>query len=133
MKSPRVVLLLFFSVVVLGFALFIAWEGYERYREKEILSEKVKKLQEEANTLQQETKKLQDKISYLRTPEYIEREAKEKLNLKKPGENVALIQSDRFQSELTEQAEEVSRRGVHVTIKGDISNPRRWWNYFFGA
>lgn len=133
MNSSRIVFLLLFSVVVLGLAVVISWKGYEKHLENEIISEKVQKLQEEAGRLQEETEKLNDKIAYLRTPDYVEREAKDKLNLKKPGESVALIQPDRFQSELIDQKDgDQSERGVHVVTYGSISNPIKWWDFFFG-
>ncbi len=132
MKSSRIFLILLISVVILGIAVVISWRGYEKYREKEKISEDVLKLQEEAQKIEEETQKLNDRIAYLRTPEYVEREAKDKLNLKKPGESVAVVQPDRFQQESTQVEDPQPKREVRIVINSSISNPKKWWSFFFG-
>lgn len=119
-------------MVILGLAAVISWRGYEKHREKEKISEDVLKLQEEAQKIEEETQKLNDRIAYLRTPGYVEREAKDKLNLKKPGESVAVVQSDRFQQEPTWVKDPQPKREVRMLINSSVSNPRKWWRFFFG-
>lgn len=135
--KPSRVLLLVFSVLLLGFSVVVAWKGYEKHREKSAISEEVAKLQEEAGKLEEETRRLNDRIAYLRTPEYVEREAKEKLNLKKPDESVAVVAPERFQGDVPNVKEEsLAKRGVTITGARESetsSNPLGWWNYFFGA
>lgn len=81
------------GVLCVVFFLF-AWGGYNRahqafvsYREKEARDEKLRVLEERSNALGEELQKFDNTAA-------IEREAKERFNLKRPGEKVVVIVSD---------------------------------------
>ena len=74
--------------------------------------------------LENQVKTLQNQINYYQTTSFKEKEAREKLGYKAPGENVIALPVDSVDdktpdSGLTEQ-----------TIK--IPNYELWWRYFFG-
>ena len=86
------------SVLCAVFSLF-AWGGYNKayqavvsYREKEARDEKLLILEERSNALGEELQKFDNTAA-------IEREAKERFNLKSPGEKVVVILSDEPQIE----------------------------------
>ncbi|GEM_PF-1790627 len=90
----------FFRIGVLGavFSLFV-WGGYNKayqafvsYREKGARDEKIQILEERSNALGEELQKFDNTAA-------IEREAKERFNLKRPGEKVVVILSDEPQIE----------------------------------
>lgn len=99
--------------------------GYAVVRERKDRVATVKSVE----SLEQEIAELEDKslelsamIKYLRSDEFVEREAREKLNLQKPGEKVVIVP----ESEL-----EIAR----VAGEEDSKNKRNWelWlEYFFG-
>lgn len=70
--------------------------------------------------------KLLDKLSEIESDAYAEKEARLRLGLTKPGEEVVVIK-DLPKAELVEgKVKEETRLGV-VTI----ANPILWWQYFF--
>lgn len=81
------------GVLCAVFFLF-AWGGYNKayqafvgYREKKARDEKLRILEERSNALGEELQKFGNTAA-------IEREAKERFNLKRPGEKVVVILSD---------------------------------------
>ncbi|MFA6534532.1 MAG: septum formation initiator family protein [Patescibacteria group bacterium] len=93
-------------------------EFYRRY----YLEEQIKALAGQVSELENKNQEFNQLINYLQTTNFTEEEARVKLGLKKPGEEVVVInQADGgFATKLT--AESGGRWG----------NPGRWWNYFFG-
>jgi len=82
------------------------------------INQEISHLEEQLGDLQSKTENMQKLITYLETDEYIEKEARLKLNLSKPGEkqiNLSNIQ------EGEDGAEE----------KDYSSNITKWFKYFF--
>jgi cell division protein FtsB len=102
---------------MLGLVMFIA---AKLFIQKHEVDSEISKLQSQADKLDQGNKELSDLIQYLNTPEYTERQAREKLNLKKDGEHVVVLPSD-----------EDNQDGATQTNNSD-SNPKKWFDYFFG-
>jgi cell division protein FtsB len=75
--------------------------------------------QEELERLQKEKESLQNKLTLSQTPEFIEKEAREKLNLAKAGETVILLESGEAQAQT---------KGNETIIS---PNWKKWWNLFF--
>jgi len=106
--------LLFFGLVGLGYVRAY----YQDY-----------KIKQEINTLEQEIRKLETKkiesleiLQYVISPDFVEEKARLELNMKKPGENVAIIQ----------RGEELSEAVVenYKEDSPELSNPKKWLNYF---
>ena len=53
--------------------------------------ERVDELKKEIEIMEQENTKLELEIEYLKTDTFVEQEAREKLNLRKPGENLVIL------------------------------------------
>ena len=79
----------------------------------------LKTKQEELVRLQKEQENLQNKLKIAQTPEFIEKEAREKLNLGKVGETIVLIEN----SELIPH--------TSSPISPQEPNWKKWWNLFF--
>ena len=69
--------------------------------------------------LKAESRDLQKKLAETQRPEFVERVAREKLGLVKPGETVVLVEKSRQPSVLSGQ-QEIS-----------VPNWKRWWKLFF--
>jgi cell division protein FtsB len=111
----------FFAVIALFF--FLAKEFYKK---RQIQSE-INKLQEEAQRISKKSLEIQDKIAYFESKDYQEREAKDKLNLRSPDENVIVIKPG-----LAEEQFITNENIQSVPEPTDrISNQKKWWNYFF--
>jgi cell division protein FtsB len=83
------------------------------------VDKEINKLKAQADRIQKDTDDLSSLIKYLNTPEYAEREAREKLNLKKEGEFVVVLQTQ----------ENVA--GANAGLEKEPSNPQKWLEYFF--
>ncbi|MFC1663291.1 septum formation initiator family protein [Patescibacteria group bacterium] len=106
-------------IVVIGFGLI-----KEIDRRINISQEKTD-LETQIAALQGRNTELTDIIDYLQSDEYAEEEARLKLGLKKPGENVLRIVG----VENTDDIEKVNNNNQGDNNK-DITNPIKWWNYF---
>ena len=103
-------------VVLIFIALALGRETYRKYQ----VQEKIDELQQEVTSLEQNNQELNDMIAFLQTDEYRERQARQKLDLQKEGEQVVIV------PELEDVEEEVDK-GTEIAL----SNSEKWWNYFF--
>lgn len=79
------------------------------------------KLRQDIATLQNEIQNLQNQIVYFQSDSYKEKMARAKLNLQKEGEKVLVI------------TPETKAEVVQEEPKQKLSNPEKWWQYFFGS
>jgi len=102
----------------------------------EQLDENVDSLKDEMSGLESKNKELNDLIGYLNTTDFIEQEARSKLNLQKPGERIIIVPSSTEAAlpvTLTDNSVEsvkTDEKSVDASIVVG-SNPNRWLKYFF--
>lgn len=98
--------ILFLFLVGMGIVSFRALEaGWEARAERAAVEERLEKLEEDKNML---IKELED----LNSQEGIEREARQKLNFRKPGEEVVIIVDSEENGRAEEKAESFSLQGA---------------------
>ena len=120
-------LIVFFGFVALIFILLAIFK--ETYRKKQIQKE-ISNLKEEVAKVQVDNSHLADKLTYLEGHDYQEKELRDKLNLQSPNENMVIIKpsptgkADNKGKQATETAD-----NQKLIVK--ITNPEKWWNYFF--
>jgi len=89
---PRVtisaILLLLFLFVAAGCLAFSSWRIRNKRTE---LETQIKQHQEESKSLEEKNQALKAKISRFKNKDLIEKEARERLSLKKPGEEVVVV------------------------------------------
>ena len=95
-------------------------QGYE-------LQERVQTLQADIDELSQRKDELEKLKELIESPEYVEREARSKLGLKKRGERVIIVPSDAVVAVPHFDIE----RSPLVSEYQKLSYPRRWFFYFF--
>lgn len=124
-KSFFSILLAIMGLIASGFIGYSAVE--ENQRSKQIEGE-INALKEEAEKLRQNNQEMQEKIVYFETPEFQEKIAKDKLNLQKGNENVAIIKPTPLPKE-----SETDNPGVieNDTKTEDKPNYQKWMDYFF--
>ncbi len=119
-----VALIVFLALVVLGiFAYSISKENAQ----KKQVEQEIATLRQQASSIQKENMALADRISYLSSEEYQKMQAKDKLNLQSPGENVVIIAPRNATSNGSSQ-------GMKTNGNANVDNspnPQKWWNYFF--
>ena len=103
--------------VVLVFMVTVSGRLYLRKYE---IDKEIAKLQEQASRIESESNQLSELINYLSTPEYVEKQAREQLNLKKEGEEVVIL-PDSIE-------DEAKIAGADTKAE---SNPKKWYKYLF--
>jgi len=84
-------------------------------------SQRIKLMEEKVLKLEEKKKELSEKYQYYQTPEFIEEEARNKLNMAKPGETIVILPPN--------LGEVLSRPKTQV--EPPIPNWKKWWNLFF--
>jgi cell division protein FtsB len=101
------VIILVFSIIKVSKEIMLRYE----------INQQINELETKLSDLESKTNKMDELIAYLKTDEYIEKEARLKLNLSKPGEHQINISGDKqIQEEL---------------VNNNDPNLIKWFNYFF--
>ncbi len=104
-------------LAVLALGLF----GFGRvYFQKHKIDQEIAKLQDRADKINKDNEQLSYLIQYFNTPEYQEKQAREKLNLKKEGEIVVGLPDSNEQND----------NNLSASAQYS-SNAKQWFNYFF--
>jgi len=93
------------------------------------LQGEISALQEKIDGLKSRNTELVGLIEYFKTPDFVETEARTKLNLKKPGETIIIVPEP---GELKDENKNITNEPAFITatVVKEISNPQKWWNYF---
>lgn len=94
------------------------------------LKKEISSLAEEINRLEGRNQELSSMIEYFKSIDFVEKEARTKLNLRKPGEKIIIVAEEETPTSTVEPVSESSPRLITAPVK-TLSNPERWWNYFF--
>lgn len=117
-------------ILLLGFTL-----GREFFRAR-IIQKEIDALQAQADRLATRNSSLTELQTAIQTQSFIEREARLKLGMKKPGEEVVIIQEKKNPSAdySFSPVDSSDPLGLVLADEGSslqISNPTKWWYYFF--
>lgn len=85
------------------------------------INREIAKLEEEVAELDARNTELTDLIAFFNTDTFLEQEARSRLNLQKPGEKVVIIPD----------IESIPQEEQKNNLSLSLSNPKKWWNYFF--
>ena len=118
LSRPSVFLILF---IILG---LIIISIFNHLKQQKVVDKENSKLEKKIVDLKQQNKEFEDLIKYFSESEYIEKEAREKLNLAKLGEKVVVFPKDSFASDVKNNQQDENNKNEFLPLK--------WWNYFFG-
>lgn len=128
----------FFFVVNLLLIIFLGMTlGREFLRSREIQKE-ISALQEQADQLAVRNVTLSQLQTAVQTESFIEREARLKLGLKKPGEEMVVVKEEMENGGITgsdgNAKDEIDPLGLVLDKKNEsirVANATKWWYYFF--
>ncbi|PIR73708.1 MAG: hypothetical protein COU40_00975 [Candidatus Moranbacteria bacterium CG10_big_fil_rev_8_21_14_0_10_35_21] len=112
-------------VAILALIIFISTKIYQEFDKKNKIKKEIEAMEVQAEKIGKENLNIQEKIAYLKSRDFKEKEAKEKLNLQNPDENLVVIKPGII-SEITPEDNSPKKQVVQ-----QISNPLKWWKYFF--
>ncbi|PIZ57094.1 hypothetical protein COY23_01890 [bacterium (Candidatus Torokbacteria) CG_4_10_14_0_2_um_filter_35_8] len=119
----------FIGFVLIALILVSSSVVKEVYR-RHMINKEIAELKREIEEMEDENKNLGGLISYLKSEDYKEKEAKAKLDLKKPGEDVVII-PPKAKSDTTSSEYQIEKEKEKV--EDTRKNPEKWWQYFFGV
>jgi len=108
------------TLALIAVAVNLGRESYRKYQ----LTQEIDRLKIEIERLEGKNDQLANLMEYLKEEPYLEKEARLKLNLKKPGEKVIIL-SDQEQKEQEEVVNDIPE------VTKEDGNHWKWWEYFF--
>lgn len=88
----------------------------------------IQAFEEENNAIDAENQKKAQDYLYFTSPEYIDKIAKQNLNLVNPGEKVIILSPD----VLNIGDEQINEESSDFAQYSGLSNAKQWWMFFFG-
>lgn len=126
-RQSKAVVALMVSVAVMVFFIFNLTQEIISRRQ---VTKTIVRLQAAATELENENIDLENKISQWQNSSRLEKEARLKLSLKKPGENVVLITNN--QPAISDSSDEFDDKMTAEETNSTVgSNIIKWWEYFF--
>lgn len=118
-----------FLVLNLVFLVFITVSfGREFFRDYEARQE-IKQLEAKEAELRERNFSVADLLAAIQTESFVEREARLKLGMTKPGEKTIIIEENLNNRE--ENSNEAAAGSLDAFFAQRIANPVKWWYYFF--
>jgi cell division protein FtsB len=130
------IFLFFISFALIGLAISVGRESYNKYQ----LTKEINRLKSEIERIEGRNQQLSNLMEYFKEGSYLEKEARLKLNLKKPNEKVIIISGDESKG----LAENYENKGTPALAGKDLPKDRtpertseegtnfwKWWEYFF--
>lgn len=119
------------SFILIALMISLGRESYRKYQ----LNKEIEGLRTDIEQLEGRNRQLADLTKYFEDESYLEKEARLKLNLKKPGEKVVILPSDSDilgTSEKKTSQEQVNRdKDESIGKIEETANYWKWWEYFF--
>ncbi len=112
----------FVSFLLIFLAISFVRETYRKHH----LSQEIEKLKAETEKLEGRNHQLAKLMDYLKEESHLEKEARLRFNLKKPGEKVVILPDNLTPEEGKDVLESPSSKEEEETV-----NYWRWWEYFF--
>lgn len=116
--------IIFLFFIILG---LFGYSTLKEIRKKNQVEKEINSLKQEAEKIKKENMALEERISYLGSNDYKELQAKSKLNLQNPSEDVIIINQEMIKKEKEKSEDSVAR----IQELEEIPNYQKWWNYFF--
>jgi cell division protein FtsB len=102
---------------------FVGWSLVREVVQGKKVSSSLDDLQAKIASLEKQNQNYGDLLSKIDSPGFVDKEARLKLGYQKPGEQVLLLKDAVSQTVLTPSANDSET----------LSNPQKWWRYFFGG
>jgi len=111
----------FLAIIGLVFLVLIAIPLARVYTQRQLVAQEIAEVQQQSDAFAQQNQSLGDLLNYLQSDQALEAAARLNMNLKKPGEGVIVI----------ENPQTVTMDSVPTSTAVSVSNPAKWWSYFF--
>jgi len=119
------------TVFLLVIIILLSIPLYNNYHRRQSINRKISDLEAEIKQAENKDTDLQKLIKYLESDQFVEEQARLNLNMKKPGESVAVVKdSSKTGKEAgTRQIISATLPGAGVAARAGYASS--WWRYFF--
>lgn len=109
-----------FVIVLLVASLgFLSFVKFNQIREQRKLNREIQSLKSESKDVEEKNKQIEDSLKYLSSQSAADRIAHQQLNKKRDGEIAVVFMP-------------TASATINTGASRAESNPKAWWNYFFG-
>lgn len=123
-KAKWPLIFLISSVLFLAVGISTVRETYRVWQ----VDQDIKNLQAQVDLLEGKKMKFMDLMQRLDSSEALDKEARARLGLRKPGERVIVVAG---LGEDNASVATAQNRTFDQMEDGNLSNPQKWWRYFF--
>ncbi len=120
-------------VLLLGF-IWLSVQLVNVFYRKYKLNKEIVDLKAQISNSEKSNQQISAMFDYLGSPEFLEKEAREKLNMKRQGEEVVIVEPEKEQATTTGMSLDLnlpSAEQIFANGKKEDSNFMKWWKYFF--
>jgi cell division protein FtsB len=117
-----------FLLVIFIVIIFFSASAISDYYSQGDLRQDINMLESQINTLNDDQYDLVDTLVQVQSEDFVETEARTRLNLRKPGEQVIIVSSD---EDINQFNEIIGSTGIKDLLVKQEPNPRKWWYFFF--
>jgi len=128
-KKSALFIWMFRTGVVLGIIVLCsaAFAIYKESQKKKQVQAVIDQLSQEAEKIGKENRRMEDNLEFLSSVDYLEIEAKDKLNRKNADEQVVVMKTNATKKEQEETTVLTPAREEKIALANHV----KWWNYFF--
>lgn len=114
---------------MLGLILNVGRESYRKYQ----LVKEIRNLEIEIKKVEGRNRQLSDLMDYFSEESFLEKEARLKLNLQKPGEKIVIFsdKSGGADNQNSSTPKATNKQQGQEDTGGTSTNYWKWWEYFF--
>jgi cell division protein FtsB len=125
----------FITLLLLGLLALFALPLTKNWRQKRAIDKEIAELEQQVSSFENKNSSLRQVLDYMQSEQFVEEEARSKLNYKKPGEQVVVIEGLPSESGATASASALfdfpappPDKNAELRLSGNL---KRWLEYFF--
>lgn len=122
------------TLVLIGLLVLISFPLSKNWRQKRSIDQEIKSLELQAKELEGKNNNLKNVLDYMQSDQFVEKEARTKLNYKKAGESVVVIEGRPGEIPTTVTSPfEVPPEPEKIPELPATINFNKWLDYFFAV
>jgi len=116
-----------FILLIILIIIFFLYQIWQDYYQQGDLRKEIMRLEDQLSLISDEQTDLVDTLAYVQSDDFVEIEARTKLNLRKPGEQIIIVSSnDDIQSLVDGDS-----ANSYFSDNNERSNFSKWWHHFW--
>lgn len=124
----------FFTLLLLGLLVLLSFPLSKNWRQKRSIEREIAGLESQVKEMEGKNSNLKNVLDYMQSDQFVEEQARTKLNYKKPGESVVVIEGRPGETpETTTSPFSIPTEPEKVTASQATVNINKWLDYFFGV